>query len=166
MVHGFWDSGTARARGRLEGWVPGSDQLMRKIDPNRVSFFDEIDLPLSPPAFDLLLTPDSERHLIEAFKPNQISAGIGLGEPRPNTAFVLANARGQIGAIPCIDRAILSVGHNISGDEIEPSHAGTVQGLLRASISQHLNTFVFAIADLPQALCPAGLGNPSRRLEA
>ena len=136
-----------------------SNHVTREIYPDRISFFYEVNLPLAGPAFDLFFTAYGKRHLVETLEPNQIRTAILLREPRSETALMLANARRKVRAAPCVDRAILSVGHDISGNQIKPCHAGNVHGLCVASISQHLTVFVIAGLS-PSSALPSPSGQP------
>ena len=139
-----------------------SNHVTREIYPDRISFFYEVNLPMAGPAFDLIFTSYGKRLLVETLDPNQIRTIILLSEPRSETALMLANARRKVRAAPCVDRAILSVGHDISGNEFKPCHAGNVHGLCVASISQHLTARVL-VALPPSSALPSSSGQSITR---
>ena len=72
-------------------------QANRQVDPMRIAAFDQVDLPLAMPAFELLFAQDRWLHFAEQLEMHQAGDAIAAGKPLKRGIAVLRHARGQIG---------------------------------------------------------------------
>lgn len=64
--------------------------------PVRVDLFDEVELPLPPPAFQSIFLFDGGRYVIAMFSPDEAVESVAYTEIRPLAHAMLMDASGQV----------------------------------------------------------------------
>ncbi len=85
----------------------------RQIMPVRVSSFDQIDLPLPVPAFELLFASDGVGHIAEHFKADKTVDTVSTGETFDRAIPVLPQARDEVAGHADIEGSVGFAGEDI-----------------------------------------------------
>lgn len=96
-----------------------------EIVPMRINGFNEIDLPLSRPAFKALLKSDGRRHFVKPLIPDEPRAAVLRREARTSSRLVRPHARREICGRAGVDGSVLAVRKQVRGDEIEAGRLPT-----------------------------------------
>ena len=81
-------------------------QIDRQINPLRVFRFNQIDLPLAPPVFQLLLSRDRAGHIVKHFKPDKAIYGIFRRVSGRQAVAMLVKALDQVRGYADAQRAV------------------------------------------------------------
>ena len=85
-----YDSGSSTER--LAPRAHFAAPILGEVLPARIHLFDQSNLLLPAPAFDLLFSPDGNFHVLVAFVIHQAMALVFLGEALDGVVFMLKNA--------------------------------------------------------------------------
>src|SRR5262245_6301181 len=122
-----WMAGASPAmteeRARFHIGLP--DDLVVEVAPVRVHRKNEVDLPLSRPMLDVLLSLDRSGGSVVALVVNQHLHAIALGETRHEAFPVLKGATDQIVGHADIERAAPTIGEDVDPE----THLTPVAGL-------------------------------------
>jgi len=75
---------------------PRKPKAHRKVEPVRVSLFDQVDLPLPAPVLKLLFARDRRHHFTMTFEPDQHLDAVTIGEAGQRAIAVLPESADKI----------------------------------------------------------------------
>jgi len=87
-----------------------------------IGLFNQLNLPGAFPTFDPALHLRRLCHRLEPFEPDQRVTLVVAGKVRADIALMFTDAKRQIGSRPGINRPILTIDHDVGGDEVEACH--------------------------------------------
>jgi len=93
----------------------GTDDLVPKITPTRIDFFDQPQLPVAVPFFQGFLAGDRTFHGVVLFVPDECLDVVLGGESLDDSFAVLPDALNQVGGDADIERAVACTGHDVYG---------------------------------------------------
>ena len=111
-VHGDADSGSSTER--LSPKAHFAAPILGEVLPARIHLLDQSNLLLPAPAFDLLLSPDGNFHVLVAFVIHQAMALVFPGEALDSVVFMLKNATREKTGDTCVKRA------SAAGENVDP----------------------------------------------
>jgi hypothetical protein len=88
-------------------------ELVVKITPGRIDFFDQFEFPGSSPFFDALLAKDGLRHGRVKLSIDEPVDGLSLAEPLDDIGSVLPNTAAQIASDADVKRPVPMVGEDV-----------------------------------------------------
>src|SRR6185295_8752383 len=91
------------------------DQVVEQIPPAGVHGFDQRELLLARPAFDLLFASDCVRHCRVHFVPDQQLAAVAERETRNGNLAMLKGATGQVGGDTSVEGTVAAARHHVNG---------------------------------------------------
>jgi len=100
----------------------GQSQIDCQINPLRVFGFDQIDLPLTMPVFQLFLARDRAVHVVEHFKADKAIYRIFFRKAFGHTRAVLVQALDQIRGYADVERAVRLAGEYVDAGLFRLSH--------------------------------------------
>ncbi len=118
--------------GRLD--LSGKKKLGKDIPPMRIVPLDQIDLPLTRPAFDRRFALDRQRHVVMDLIPDKARHSVASRELRGRAFAVFADAPNDVVRDAAIERAVGLAGQEI--DEIRHTSILSWPGLSRPSIGK------------------------------
>ena len=105
-------SGSISPRSRSKRWQADAH---RKVSPLWVHVIDQIDLPRSVPALELLFAGNGRDHITEHFEMDQAVDGILGSEPRKRAVSVLPHPAKQARGHADIQRAVMPARKHVDG---------------------------------------------------
>ena len=97
-------------------------QVYGQIDPVRVFRFDQVDLPIAVPVFQLLLARNRARHIVEHFKADKAIDRILRRISRGQIVAMLVQALDQVRRYADVERAIGLAGEYVDAGLFHLSH--------------------------------------------
>jgi hypothetical protein len=88
-------------------------QTHREVVPVRVVGFNQVDLPVAVPVFQLLFARDGRRHVSEEFVTDKPINGVARRETFDRASAMLVEARDQVGRHADVERTVMLAGEDV-----------------------------------------------------